>query len=477
MVIILDSTLREGELQPGVYFTSDNRIKIARALAEVGTQRIEFPIIYTSRGGKIEDVKTAINEVQECYTNVTAVLHMRALKADVELARAYDAKGCAIYMAPTALHRKNKFHGIDRQKVIDNFVSVLELIKDYGFSYRRATVEDASRFDLSSIKDEEDTLEFLGKLLRSIEDAGATLVSIPDTSGILPQNRCIPFINTVKNLTNLPLACHFHNDYGNALGNALQVLSIPRVQEINVSILGLGARNGITDHYAFVANAEDLYNINTGEKRDKLRWLYDTFVQVTGIPIPMIHPLASQCFMEKAGTHQSQIVRNPRGYIPTRKFELDAGGEVSFEAGQYMSKQVIAKLFEGYNVTSEMIVQVTNTIAARSVLKRREVSPWEVKEIIEADSGINISIERINKIIKGSDYVYIMLSLIPQFHANELIQEVSRWREVVRIDEVYGNVDIILLSRIKDFDDVNVVEKLRKKFKEILVKIVALPVE
>ncbi len=191
----------------------------------------------------------------------------------------------------------------------------------------------------------------------------------------------------------------------------------------------------------------------------------------------MIHPLASQCFMEKAGTHQSQVVRNPRGYIPTRKFELDAGGEVSFEAGQYMSKQVIAKLFEDYNVTSEIIVQVTNTIAARSVLKRREVSPWEVKEIIEANSGINLSIDRINKIIKGSDYVYIMLSLIPQFHANELIQEISRWGEVVRIDEVYGNVDIILLSRIKDFDDVNVVEKLRKKFKEILVKIVALPVE
>lgn len=477
MVIILDSTLREGELQPGVYYTSDTRVKIARALADIGTQRIEFPIIYTSRGGKIEDVKTAVDEIQGCYTNVTAILHMRALKADVELARVYDAKGCAIYMAPTALHRKGKFHGIEQQKVIENFVNVLELIKDYGFSYRRATVEDASRFDPSSIKDKEDTLEFLSKLLKSIEDAGATIVSIPDTSGILPQNRCIPFIKIVKNLTNLPLACHFHNDYGNALGNALQALSIPSVQEINVSILGLGARNGITDHYEFVANAEDLYHINTGERRDKLRWLYDTFVQVTGIPIQKIHPLAPQCFMEKAGTHQSQIVRNPRGYIPNRKFELDAGGEVHFEAGQYMSKQVIAKLFESYNVTSELIVKVTNTIAARSALQKREISPWEVKEIIEANSGISISIERINKIIKGSDYAYIMLSLVPQFPANELIQEVRRWREVIRIDEVYGNVDIILLSRIKDFEGVNVVEKIRNKFKEPLVKIVALPVE
>jgi isopropylmalate/homocitrate/citramalate synthase len=477
MVVVLDSTLREGELQPGVYYTRDTRVKIARALADIGTKRIEFPIIYTSRGGKIEDVKTAIDEIQGCYTNVTAVLHMRALKADVDLARSYDAKGCAIYMAPTALHRKGKFHGLEKQKVIENFVNVLDLIKDYGFSYRRATVEDASRFDISSLKEGEDTLDFLRKLLMAIEAAGATIVSIPDTSGILPTNRCIPFINTVTNFTNLPLACHFHNDYGNALGNALQVISIPNVQEINVSIFGLGARNGITDHYAFIANAEDLYHIKTGEKREKLRWLYETFVQLTGIPIPRIHPLTPQCFMEKAGTHQSQVVRNPRGYIPTKKFELDASGEVHFEAGKFMSKQVIVKLLEGYSVNSALIQTITKTIAAKSALQRREVSPWEVKEIIEACSGINIPIERINSIIKGSDYAYIMLSLRPQFPANELVQEVRRWREVERIDEVYGNVDIILLSRIKDFEGMNVVEKIRSKFKDTIMKIVALPVE
>ena len=40
--------------------------------------------------------------------------------------------------------------------------------------------------------------------------------------------------------------------------------------------------------------------------------------------------------------------------------------------------------------------------------------------------------------------------------------------EVERIDEVYGNSDIILLSRIKDFKGVNVVEKIRSKFKEII---------
>jgi isopropylmalate/homocitrate/citramalate synthase len=350
-------------------------------------------------------------------------------------------------------------------------------MEDYGFSYRRATVEDASRFETSITKDVEDTLEFLGKLLGAIEDAGATIVSVPDTSGILPQKSCIPFLESVNKLTNLPLACHFHNDYGNALSNALQSTTIPSVEEVQVTILGLGARNGITDHYEFVANMEDLYNVRTGEKRDKLRWLYDTFVKTTGIQIPTVHPLASNCFMEKAGTHQSQVVKDPIGYIPHKKLELDAGGEVHFEAGKYMSKQVITKLFEGYSITPELIVEVTNAIAVRSTLRRREVSPWEIKEIIEAYSGIRMSIPRIKKIIKGSDYVYIMLSLIPQFPANELIQEVKRWEEVEKIDEVYGNVDVILLSRMKDFEDANVADKIRNRFKNVIIKMVTLPVE
>ena len=477
MVVILDSTFREGELQPGVYFTKEARTKVGRALAEVGTSRIEFPLVYTSRGGKIEDVKAAVDEIQGCYSGTIAVLHCRVLKEDVELARAYDAKGCAIYMAPTGLHRKGKFHGMEQQKVIDNFVNVLELARECGFSYRRAVVEDASRFASPEERAEEDTMEFLGQLLKAIEDAGATVVSVPDTSGLLPHNLCVLFIKSVRKLTRMPIACHFHNDYGNALGNALQAAVMPGVEEINVSILGLGTRNGITDHYEFVANMEDLYGIKVGEKREKMRWLYETFVQSTGISIPWNHPLSPQCFMEKAGTHQSQVVKDPSGYIPRKKLEYDLGGEVQFEAGQLMSKQVVKKLFEGYDVSSELIEEVTNAFAARSALKRREVSPWEVKEIIEATSGVSIPIERVTKMIRGSDYVYIMLTLVPQFPAPDLIREVGSWKEVERIDEVYGDTDVVLLSRMKDFDGEEVVDKIRSRFKGAIIKTVTLPVE
>jgi isopropylmalate/homocitrate/citramalate synthase len=484
VVTILDTTLREGELQPGVYFTKDSRIRVAEALAEIGTSRIEFPIVYPNRGGRVEDIKTAVQRVQENYSK-TAVLQFRAYRQDLELAQNYDAKGVALFMAPTSLHRQGKFKGMEQQTVINTLVETLELAKNMGFTYRRATLEDVSRFDSSQSKDSEDTLDFLSELLRAVQDAGATLVSIPDTSGILPQSRCLPFIETVSRLTNQPLACHFHNDYGNALANALQAATHPRVEEIHVSIIGLGTRNGITDHYEFIANFEDLFHKDSGEKRERMRWLYDVFTDATGIPVPWTHPLAPQCFVEKAGTHQSQLVRDPAGYIPRLKLINDAKMEAKFEAGSLMSRHVIEHLLnladqdhpEAFKPSQTMVSDITETIAARSTLRHREISPWEIQEIVRSIARIEIPIEKIRQVIHGNDRVYILLKLRPQFPSNEIVEEVGDWKEIEQINEVYGDIDVILLGQRVDTNGVEVVDRLRNRFKDAIVNTVTLPVE
>ncbi len=477
MTVVLDTTLREGELQPGVYYTREARLAIGQALAEVGTPRIEFPIVYPSRGGRLEEVKDTITMIQQNYSKSIPVIHARAYRKDVELANSYDAEGCAIFMAATGLHRKDKFHGMGQEEIIERFVTNLDFMKECGFTYRRATIEDASRFFIAEERSEDDTVEFLRQLLHAIQDAGATIISIPDTSGILAPNQCVPFIKTICEIVNIPIACHFHNDYGNALGNALQATFIPGVEEMNVSIIGLGTRNGITDHYEFIANLEDFYNIRTGENRDRMRWMYDIFVEVTGLPLPLNHPLTPQCFIEKAGTHQSQVVQDPKGYIPRKKILYDARGAIQFEAGQLMSKQIIATLLQGYTADTQLITDMTNEIAARSALRKRNVSPWEVQEIIKAKSGYTVPSERISDLIRGSDNVYILLKLKPQFTAVNLLHEVQSWKEVERIDEVYGDVDVIIVSQMHDINGLAVVDKIRERFKDHLLRTVTLPIE
>jgi len=475
MVVILDTTLREGELHPGVYYTAEARKTIGLALAEVGTPRIEFPIVHPSRGGLIQDIKSVIEAVRESYGNVELIVQCRALREDIENAANYNADGCGVFLAATQEHRMAKFGGLSRDEATRRFVEAIELLKSYGFKYRRAVIEDASRFFTAETK-EEDTLQFLFSLVKSVYAAGATVVSIPDTSGISIHRSISDIIQTTKKETNAPLAGHFHNDYGNSLPNAIEAV-LAGVDEIHVSIYGLGSRNGITDHYELVANLEDLYGVRVGERRSGFMNLYQTFHRMTGIPIPWRHPLSSLARTEKAGTHQAQVVLSPVGYVPRKKFEHDFRGQASFEAGQLMSKRVVDEILKNYDVGEEVRDEIVVAVAERSALKARKLSPMEVGDIIEAKSGISIPRETIARTIRGLEYAYLLIKLRPQYPVRRIMDEVSGWDEVERVDEVYGDVDMVLLTQLRDLEGKDVVDKIRKKFSEGIIDIAALILE
>ena len=55
---------------------------------------------------------------------------------------------------------------------------------------------------------------------------------------------------------------------------------------------------------------------------------------------------------------------------------------------------------------------------------------------------------------------YILLNLDPKYPVREMIREVLGWDEVERVDEVYGDADLVIVARIED----EVIERLRKNF-------------
>jgi isopropylmalate/homocitrate/citramalate synthase len=475
LVVVLDSTVREGELQPGVYFDPKTRKEICLALAETGTRRIEFPIVYPNRGGKISDIQDAIGAVRKHFEEVQTIVQCRACEDDVRNAREYGADGCAVFLGVTEKHRNGKLSGLHKDAAITQLSTSIEHLKDYGFEYRRAVLEDVSRF-FTSGKGREDTASYLSRLLSSVRKAGATVVSIPDTSGMLPQGRIADMVKRVREMTDLPLAGHFHNDYGNALANAIEAFQAG-VEEIHVSIFGLGARNGIVDHYELVSNLEDLYGVPSGEKRDHLMGLYKKFEHLTGIPIPWRHPLSLSANVEKAGTHQAQIVQAPEGYMPPRKVALDFRGKVYFEASQFISKRVVGQLLKDYRVGARSVLEVTEAVAGTSALKQRKLTSQEVRDIVKMKTGISLPIETVSKCIRGSDYAYIAINYKPQSNGRAIIDELATWREIVQADEVYGDVDLIALTRLRDFEGANVVEKIKEKFREEIVRITTWVVE
>ncbi|MEM2592305.1 MAG: hypothetical protein QXI60_06950, partial [Thermofilaceae archaeon] len=169
---ILDTTLREGELYKR--FKREVRVKIAELLARVGVDRIELTIDYPPRTTR-EDVEAVI-EALRSY-DVEIVLHGRAYRQDVEAAAKYDAEGVGVYLAPTSLHRRFKLGGMSFEEAKRRLEEAMELAASYGFKYRRATIEDASRYYLG----EDGGIESLARLVDDLGEAGATVVSVPDT--------------------------------------------------------------------------------------------------------------------------------------------------------------------------------------------------------------------------------------------------------------------------------------------------------
>ena len=279
-VYILDTTLREGELNPSVYYTPDMLETMGFALARLGTPRIEYSVTYPQRGGSVKDLRNIIKTLQGSYEDVVPVIQCRAFAADIDIAHELEARGCGIYIAISQEHRKNKLNGISLEKVINRIEESLDLLREYGFIYRRAVLEDASRF-FTQYTGEEDTLETFGTLIEAADRAGATVVSIPDTAGIMDPTGALEMFRFASGVTKKELAAHFHNDYGNSLGNTLSVVGEGYAKEAHVSIYGLGSGVGIADHYEVSANLMDNMGFTTGQDRDYFRELYAVFQETT----------------------------------------------------------------------------------------------------------------------------------------------------------------------------------------------------
>src|SRR5688500_3931241 len=91
---ILDTTLREGEQTPGVYFRLEDKLKIARKLDEFGVDYIEAGHPRVS-----EEIRQGVQQIAKLGLDANIVAHSRAIEADVDVARQCDADWVGIFFS------------------------------------------------------------------------------------------------------------------------------------------------------------------------------------------------------------------------------------------------------------------------------------------------------------------------------------------------------------------------------------------
>ena len=118
--------------------------------------------------------------------------------------------------------------------IAQSAIEVIEFVKSKGIEIRFSS-EDSFRSDLVDLLN----------IYRTVDKIGVNRVGIADTVGCANPRQVYELVRTLKSVVKCDIECHFHNDTGCAIANAYTALE-GGARLIDVSVLGIGERNGIT---------------------------------------------------------------------------------------------------------------------------------------------------------------------------------------------------------------------------------------
>ncbi|MFA7421558.1 MAG: 2-isopropylmalate synthase [Melioribacteraceae bacterium] len=376
MVWVLDSTLREGEQTPGVYFDKHIKLAIANLLDEVGVDIIEsgHPMV-------TPEIHAAVKAIaQKGYKRIVGA-HSRSLKSDVDLALECGVGFIGIFYCVSDERLETVF-----KKDLDTACMLITDVIKYAKDQKpdlliRYTPEDTVRSQFENVV----------KAAVAAIEAGADIISVADTTGYMvpgTERSMYDYISRLKDefgKRNLSpkVAVHCHNDRGLALANALDAYRAG-VDIIDAAALGLGERAGIVD----LAQLLTVLTIDYKENRwnlTKLVELYELVSQHSGIPIPANFPITGKnAFTHCAGVHTHAASVNPMHYESLnpellgrpRTFSLDHMSGIA-------SLRYALALIEESSLDSDLQNDVLREV--KSVGQRgRTVELAELKHIVDA---------------------------------------------------------------------------------------------
>jgi len=307
-ISIFDTSLRDGEQSPGFSMTLGQKLRVARALAELRVDIIEagFP---AASPGDFEAVRTVAQEVR----GPTIAALCRTVPRDIERAAAAlePAASARIhtFIATSPIHRRQKLQ-MSRDQVLEKAVA--------GVTLARSFMEDVEFSAEDGIRTER---EYLADVLQAVIEAGATTVNIPDTVGYsTPQEMVELFTwlrDTVPGMDGVTLSTHCHDDLGLAVANSLAAVE-GGARQIECTLNGIGERAGncaLEEVVMALRTRADRYGHETAIDTRKLHNASHLLAAVTGNFVPRNKAVVGEnAFAHESGIHQHGVLASRETY-------------------------------------------------------------------------------------------------------------------------------------------------------------------
>jgi len=411
-ITVFDTTLRDGEQTPGVSFTTDEKVEIARQLSDIGVHMIEagFPASSDAERATVKEISGLGLDAEICGL-------ARSLEKDVDACLDCDVDIVHVFIPTSDIQREYTIRK-SREEVLAATAEIITYVRDHIGACMFSAM-DATRTDW----------DYLIEVFRTAADAGATIINVPDTVGVITPHAMRDLITRIAAEVDCPIDVHCHNDFGLGVANTLAAVEAGASQ-VQVTINGLGERAGNADLAQTVMSLESIYGISTGIRTPALVETSRLVSRYSGISIPPIQPIVGDnAFAHESGIHSHGVIARSDTFEPGIMTPEMVGHRRRLKIGKHVGRHAVRQLLEDVHITP------TDTQLDEIVTRVKFIS-GKGKRVTDADlysiAETIMEIPANEKAIKLED--------IAVMTGNHVIPTASIKAEINGVEHIYSSV-------------------------------------
>ena len=382
-IMILDTTLRDGEQSAGIGMTGEEKLEVARQLGRLKVDIIEAGFAASSPGD-FQAVKAIAEEVKGPIIASLARAHPVDVDQAWEAIKIAESPRIHVFLSSSDIHIMHQLRK-NREEVMDLAVAMVARAKQYCGDVEFSPM-DATRTNP----------EYLYQLLKAVIDAGATTVNIADTVGYAIPSQFAQLIKDIQvnvpNIHRATLSVHCHNDLGLSVANSLAAIEAG-VRQVEGCINGIGERAGNASTEEIIMGLQtrgDYLKVSTNIDASQIYPTSRLVSRITGMPVqPNKAVVGENAFRHASGIHQDGVLKErstyelmdpvtigwPGNALVLGKLSGRAGLRSRLEAlGYLLTREDLDRVFGSFKILADSKQEVTDRDLESLMAEEKRVS-------------------------------------------------------------------------------------------------------
>ena len=380
IVKFFETTLRDGEQTPGINYFAEEKLEIARALADMGFDTLDCGFAISG-----EPEFECIRLIARSVANAEICSIARCYPADIDRAweAVKDAAHSSIhpFISTSPLHREVKL-GKTRDEVLEMARTAVARGRQYTANVDFA-LEDTTRTEH----------DFILEVVGAVRAEGVRFVALCDTVGFaLPWEFGQLVADVKREFPDIRISAHCHDDLGLAVANALSGLS-NGAERVDTCFNGLGERagNAATEDVVMAIRTRraDL-DLDVNVDTTKIIPTSRLIARLSGMqPQWTKSVVGANAFAHGGGIHQDGVLKDRRTYEIMRPEDIGLPpSETRMHVGKLSGRAALnAQLKElGYDLAPDQLARAFQLVKL-GLGKKKVLEEMDLRRC--ADTAIN----------------------------------------------------------------------------------------